>query len=178
MEEEWQILCQENLLLLSENTSLLSLLINVKSFALKRNNLSYLRSSPRWFTHGKGKGNIHFHFGAIHLAFSCNGRKCLLVVAKIALLDSWYMSYQHASIGTLQTTLNARMVFFTLFSNFNMSLNSSYLSTVLKVQVHISEATMVSNDLKAILYYQIIFRIQNHSLDIISLPKFLISIDS
>lgn len=110
----------------------------------------------------KREGHIHFHFGAIRLTCLCHGRKSFLVVAKIALLDSCYTRYQHASIGTLDTTLNARMMFFSVFSNFNMSLNnftkkkenmslnSLCLSTVLKVQVHICEATMVSNDFKAI----------------------------
>ena len=62
-------------------------------------------------------------------------------VSGMALLDSRFLEYQHAVIGTVQTTLNARTVFVTLFPNFNMPLKDSHLCDALKVQVQIIGAS-------------------------------------
>ncbi|KAL6003407.1 hypothetical protein ACLOJK_023630 [Asimina triloba] len=53
------------------------------------------------------EGYSHLHFGAVRLALTFHGRKGLPVAAKIALLDSRFINYQHACVGMMQTTLNA-----------------------------------------------------------------------
>ena len=79
------------------------------------------------------QGYTHLHFGAVRLALTFHGRKGLLVVSRISLLDSRFLEYQNAVIGTVQTTLNAGTIFVTLFPNFNMSLKDPHLCDVLKV---------------------------------------------
>lgn len=69
-----------------------------------------------------GQGFTHIHFGAVRLALTYHGRKGLPVSARIALLDTRMKKEKHACIGTIETTLNAGTVVFTLFPNFNMSL--------------------------------------------------------
>ena len=64
------------------------------------------------------QGYTHLHFGAIRLAFTFHGRKGLLIVFRISLLDSRFLKYQKAIIGIVQTTLNAGTVLVTLFSQF------------------------------------------------------------
>ena len=81
------------------------------------------------------QGYTHLHFGAVRLAFTFHGRKGLLIVSRISLLDSRFLKYQNAIIGTVQTTLNAGTVLVTLFPNFNMSLKDPHLCDALKVQV-------------------------------------------
>ena len=73
----------------------------------------------------------------VHLALTLHGRKCLPMVGRIALLDSRFLEYEHAVVRTIESTMNARTVFVTLFPNFNMSLKDPYLTTALKVQVQI-----------------------------------------
>ena len=77
------------------------------------------------------QGYTHLHFGAIRLALTFHGRKGLPVVSRISLLDSRFLEYQNAVIGTIQTTLNAGTIFVTLFPNFNMSLKDPHLCDVL-----------------------------------------------
>ena len=55
------------------------------------------------------------------------GRKSLPMVARLTLLDTWFKSYPHACITTIETTLNARIISITLFPNFNMSLANLHL---------------------------------------------------
>ena len=71
----------------------------------------------------------------------------------------------YAVIGTVQTTLNARIVFVTLFPNFNMSLKDPYLYDALKVQVLITGASQVQDTFAATLHYQFAYRLQNHPFD-------------
>ncbi|KAK9287575.1 hypothetical protein L1049_015996 [Liquidambar formosana] len=78
------------------------------------------------------EGFTHLHFGAIRLALTFHGRKGLPAVSRIALLDSRFTEYQHAVIGTVQTTLNASTVFITLSPNFNMPLKDHHLCDALK----------------------------------------------
>eukprot|EP00257_Ricinus_communis_P009318 XP_002527883.2 uncharacterized protein LOC8273460 [Ricinus communis] len=59
----------------------------------------------------------------------------LQVTARMSLLDTRYVKYEHAVIGTIITTLNTGSVVLTFFPNFNLSLNDPYLSTALKVQI-------------------------------------------
>ena len=81
------------------------------------------------------QGYTNLHFGAVRLALTFCGRKGLPVVSRISLLDSRFLEYQNAVMGTVQTTLNAGTIFVTLFPNFNMSLKDPHLCDALKVQV-------------------------------------------
>ena len=87
------------------------------------------------------QGYTHLHFGAVRLALTFHGRKGLPIVSRISLLDSRFLEYQNAVIGTVQTTLNAGTIFVTLFPNFNMSLKDPHLCDALKVQVQITRAS-------------------------------------
>ena len=69
------------------------------------------------------QGYSHIHYGAVRLALTFHGRKDLLVVARMTLFDIKFLEYKHACIGTVQTTLNARTVFVTLYLNFNIALS-------------------------------------------------------
>ena len=84
----------------------------------------------------------------------------------MALLDSRFLEYQHAVIGTVQTTLNARTVFVTLFPNFNMPLKDPHLCDALKVQVQIIGASQVQDTYAATLHYQLAYSLQNHAIDV------------
>ncbi|OWM64307.1 hypothetical protein CDL15_Pgr018879 [Punica granatum] len=99
----------------------------------------------------------------------------------MALLDTRFLEYQHACIGTIETTLNLGTVFVTLFPNFNMVLSESRLLTALKVQLQITGAPQVQDFVAATLHYQMAYRVQNHALDL-SLPgseeALIISMDS
>ncbi|KAK5842484.1 hypothetical protein PVK06_004848 [Gossypium arboreum] len=77
-------------------------------------------------------GYSHIHFGAVRLALNYHGTKGKLVVAKIALLDSRYLEYQHACIATIEATLNLGLVMVTLFPNFKMALVDPNLLEALK----------------------------------------------
>ncbi|CDP16520.1 unnamed protein product [Coffea canephora] len=114
----------------------------------------------------KQQGYTHIHFGAIRISLSFHGRKGLPVVARIALLDTRFKQYQHACIATTETTLNAGTVFVTLFPNFNMSLVDPHLLEALKVQVQIIGAEQVSDAIAATLHDQMVYRVQNHALDL------------
>ena len=101
----------------------------------------------------------------MRLALTFHGRKGLPVVSRISLLDSRFLEYQNAIIETVQTTLNARIVFVTLFPNFNMSLKNPHLCDALKVQVQITRASQVQDTFAAKLHYQLAYRLQNHAFD-------------
>ncbi|GAV83816.1 hypothetical protein CFOL_v3_27261 [Cephalotus follicularis] len=78
-----------------------------------------------------------------------------------------FLDYQHACIGTVETTLNAGTIFITLFLNINMSLLEPYLLSALKVQVQIFGAPQISSTFVATIHYQMAFRAQNHALDLV-----------
>ncbi|KAL0444948.1 UNVERIFIED_CONTAM: polyprotein [Sesamum latifolium] len=77
----------------------------------------------------------------IRLVLSYHGRKGLPVTAKIALLDTQFLEYEHAVIGTVLTTLNAGSIV-------------------------ITGANQVPASVMATLHHQLVFRLQNHSLDL------------
>ena len=79
-----------------------------------------------------------------------HGRKGLLVSSRVTLLDTRFKEFQHAVIGTVLTTLHAGSVLLTFYPNFNMSIKDPNLSTTIKVQVQL----------------QIVYRLQNHALDL------------
>ena len=53
-------------------------------------------------------GYTYLHFGVVRLALTFHGRKGLPVVSRISLLDSRFLEYQNAVIGTVQTTLDRK----------------------------------------------------------------------
>ena len=110
------------------------------------------------------QGYSHIHYGAVRLAF--HGRKCLSVVARMALLDTRFIEYQHAYIDTVQTTLNAGTVFVTLYPNFNIALSDPQLLSFLKVQLQLTGAPQTADSIVATLHYQMVYRVQNHALDL------------
>ncbi|KAF4369255.1 hypothetical protein F8388_022911 [Cannabis sativa] len=122
----------------------------------------------------------HIHFGAIHLALNYHGRKGLLVSTRIGLLDTRMRKYQHASITTIETTLNAGAVVVTLFSNFNMSLKDNRLTDAFKVEVQTVGVDQDPTSLGTTLHYQMAYRLQHHALDL-NIPQtqdaLLISVD-
>ncbi|GJS47538.1 putative zinc finger, CCHC-type containing protein [Tanacetum coccineum] len=116
--------------------------------------------------HCLAQGYTHIHFGAIRLALTFHGRKGLPAYSRIALLNTRFVEYQHACIGTIQTTLNAGTIFVTFYPNFNIPLNDPSLLTALKAQIHIGGTSQV-NTFQATFHYQMAYRVQNHSLDIL-----------
>lgn len=93
----------------------------------------------------KKEGYTHLHLGAVRLILSYNGRKGLPVTARISLLDTSYLHYEHAIIGTVLTTLNLGSVVVTFFPNFVLSLRDTSLESTFKVQVQISSAEQASS---------------------------------
>ncbi|KAK8596535.1 hypothetical protein V6N12_065021 [Hibiscus sabdariffa] len=108
-------------------------------------------------------GYSHIHFGAIRLALNYHGVEGRPVVARIALLDTRYLKYQDACIGTVEATMNNGLVMVTLFPNFTMALEDPNLMDALKVQIHIVGAPQVESSIIATLHYQIVYRIQDHA---------------
>ncbi|KAK9011313.1 hypothetical protein V6N11_044165 [Hibiscus sabdariffa] len=108
-------------------------------------------------------GYSHIHFGAIRLALNYHGVEGKPVVERIALLDTRYLKYQDACIGTVEATINNGLVIVTLFPNFTMALEDPNLMDALKVQIHIVGAQQVESSIIAILHYQIVYRVQDHA---------------
>ncbi|KAK9000993.1 hypothetical protein V6N11_082787 [Hibiscus sabdariffa] len=108
-------------------------------------------------------GYSHIHFGAIRLALNYHGVEGKPVVARIALLDTRYLKYQDACIGTVEATMNNGLVMVTLFPNFTMALEDPNLMDALKVQIHIVGAQQVESSIIATLHYQIVYRVQDHA---------------
>jgi len=120
--------------------------------------------------HWQTEGYTHLHYGAIRLVLSLHRRRGLPVSARVSLLDSSYLHYEHAVIGTVLTTLHAGSVVLTIFPNFNVSLRDHTISQRLKVQIQITGAEQVSEALSATLHHQIIYRLQDHAIDL-ALPS-------
>ncbi|WVY95104.1 hypothetical protein V8G54_034192 [Vigna mungo] len=120
--------------------------------------------------HWQHEGYTHLHYGAIRLILSLHGRRGLPVSARVSLLDSSFLHYENAVIGTVLTTLHARSVVLTMFPNYNVSLRDPTVPQRLKVQVQITGAGQVAEALCATLHHQIIYRLQNHAVNL-SLPS-------
>ena len=88
------------------------------------------------------------------------------VIARIALLDTRFKEYQHIVIGTVLTTLHAGSVLLTFYPNFNLSLEDPNLPTTLKVQIQLQGAELTPTSKIATLHHQIMYRLQNHALDL------------
>ncbi|KAH9705025.1 hypothetical protein KPL70_011712 [Citrus sinensis] len=86
--------------------------------------------------------------------------------ARIALLDTRFKEYQHAVVGTILTTLHAGSVLLTFYPNFNLSLEDPNLPTTLKVQIQLQGAEQTPTSKIATLHHQIVYRLQNHALDL------------
>ncbi|KAH9698141.1 hypothetical protein KPL71_023898 [Citrus sinensis] len=82
------------------------------------------------------------------------------------MLDTRFKQYQDAVIGTVLTTLHAGSVLLTFYPNFNLSLQDPNLPTTLKVQVQIQGAEQISSAKIATLHHQLVYRLQNHALDL------------
>ncbi|PON42240.1 Viral movement protein [Parasponia andersonii] len=132
---------------------------------------------PQWID----QGFSHIHFGAIRLALTYHGWKGLHVCAKIALLDTRMLKYQHAYIGIIETTLNADTYIVTFYPNFCMSLKDKRLTDAFKVQLQIIGVEQDPQAMGATLHYQMVYRVQNHALDL-ALPTtsdaLLVSVNS
>ncbi|CAG7906488.1 unnamed protein product [Brassica rapa] len=113
------------------------------------------------------QGYTHLHFGVVRIGLTLHARKSLPVIARIALIDFRLKFYQQACIGTVQTTLNAGTIFITLFPNFNVSLQDPNLLKTLKVQLQLVGASMQEKSVAATLHHQIVYRIQDHALDLV-----------
>ncbi|KAH9734770.1 hypothetical protein KPL71_017495 [Citrus sinensis] len=114
----------------------------------------------------KQEGYTHLHLGGIRLILTLHGRKGLPVTARLAMLDTRFKQYQDAVIGTVLTTLHAGSVLLTFYPNFNLSLQDPNLPTTLKVQVQIQGAEQISSAKIATLHHQLVYRLQNHALDL------------
>ncbi|PKI71202.1 hypothetical protein CRG98_008377 [Punica granatum] len=131
----------------SSDSSSVSLLTGLR-------NMSNLQEFPwQWIS----RGYMHLHFGAIQLALSYHDRKGSPVVARMALLDTRFLEYQHVYIRTIETTLHAGTIFVTLFPNFNMALSDPRLLIALKVQLQITGAPQVQDSVAATLHYQMAY---------------------
>ncbi|KAH9697742.1 hypothetical protein KPL71_023733 [Citrus sinensis] len=82
------------------------------------------------------------------------------------MLDTRFKQYQDAVISTVLTTLHAGSVLLTFYPNFNRSLQDPNLPTTLKVQVQIQGAEQISSAKIATLHHQLVYRLQNHALDL------------
>ncbi|KDP20659.1 hypothetical protein JCGZ_03822 [Jatropha curcas] len=125
-----------------------------------------LEIPEQFISQWKKQKYTHLHFGTIRLVLSYHGRQGLPVTARLSLLDTRYLQYEHAVIGTIATTLNAGSVVLTFFPNFNMSLEDPHLSTALKVQVQITGADRVPETISATLHHQIVYRLQDHAINL------------
>ncbi|KAH9780565.1 hypothetical protein KPL71_008131 [Citrus sinensis] len=114
----------------------------------------------------KREGYTHLYLEGIRLILTLHGRKGLPVTARIAMLDTRFKQYQDAIIGTVLTTLHAGSVLLTFYPNFNLSLQDPNLPTTLKVQVQIQGAEQISSAKIATLHHQLVYRLQNHALDL------------
>ncbi|KAH9693484.1 putative phospholipase A2 [Citrus sinensis] len=114
----------------------------------------------------KQEGYTHLHLGGIRIILTLHGRKGLPVTARLAMLDTRFKQYQDAVIGTVLTTLHAESVLLTFYPNFNLSLQDPNLPTTLKVQVQIQGAEQISSAKFATLHHQLVYRLQNHALDL------------
>ncbi|KAH9792641.1 hypothetical protein KPL71_004209 [Citrus sinensis] len=114
----------------------------------------------------KREGYTHLHLGGVRLILTLHGRKGLPVTARIALIDTRFKEYQHAVIGTVLKTLHAGSVLLTFYPNFNLSLEDPNLPTTLKVQIQLQGAEQTPTSKIATLHHQIVYRLQNHALDL------------
>ncbi|KAH1130234.1 hypothetical protein J1N35_001612 [Gossypium stocksii] len=88
-------------------------------------------------------GYSHIHSGTIPLTLNYHGAQGKPVVARVALLDSRYLEYQHAYIATIEVTLNSGLV-----------------------MIQIVGVPQVPSAIIATLHYQIVYRVQDHAFNL------------
>ncbi|KAH9801901.1 hypothetical protein KPL71_001197 [Citrus sinensis] len=125
-----------------------------------------LEIPSKLLTNRKREGYTHLHLGSIRLIFTLHGRKGLPVTVRLAMLDTRFKQYQDDVISTVLTILHAGSVLLTFYPNFNLSLQDPNLPTTLKVQVQIQGAEQISSAKIATLHHQLVYRLQNHALDL------------
>ncbi|KAH9780741.1 hypothetical protein KPL71_008198 [Citrus sinensis] len=125
-----------------------------------------LEIPSEFISNWKREGYTHLHLGGIRLILTLHGRKGLPVTARLAMLDTRFKQYQDVVIGTVLTTLYAGSVLLTFYPNFNLSLQDPNLPTTLKVQIQIQGAEQISSAKIATLHHQLVYRLQNHALDL------------
>ena len=81
---------------------------------------------------------------------------CSTPIQAVSGCSSWYCP-DHFTSGS---------VLLTFYPNFNLSLQDNNLSTALKVQVQIQGAEQISSVKMATLHHQLVYRLQNHVLDL------------
>ncbi|KAI5438191.1 hypothetical protein KIW84_024076 [Lathyrus oleraceus] len=123
--------------------------------AKKKENWGTVRYDPRRSDHhhfvGRD-GSLEAHLARkvmFCLCFSLPEPRCWLVGRALAL-----------------ALLDARSVLLTIFPNYNVILNDNTLPTRLKVQVQITGIDQVPEAMSATLHHQMIYRLQNHSIDL------------
>lgn len=90
-------------------------LISILFLLLSKRTLSTCKYPHNSYASGLLKVTHTFIFCAIPLALTFHGPKGLPAVARMALLDLVF-EYQHACIGTVETTLNAAIAASRLYS--------------------------------------------------------------
>ncbi|KAH9668335.1 hypothetical protein KPL70_021376 [Citrus sinensis] len=125
-----------------------------------------LEIPPDLVANWKREGYTHLHLGGVRLILTLHGRKGLPITTRIALLDTRFKQYQHAVIGTVLTTLHAGSVLLTFYPNFNLSLEDPNFPTTIKVQIQLQEAEQTPTSKIATLHHRIVYRLQNHALDL------------
>ncbi|KAH9780635.1 hypothetical protein KPL71_008147 [Citrus sinensis] len=125
-----------------------------------------LEIPPELISNWKREGYTHLHLEGVRLILTLHGRKGLPVIARIVMFDNRFKQHQDAVVGTVLTTLHAGSVLLTFYPNFNLSLQDTNLSTALKVQVQIQGAEQISSAKMATLHHQLVYRLQNHALDL------------
>ena len=122
-------------------------------------------------TNWKWEGYTHLHLDVVKLIITLHGRKCLPVTVRIALLDTRFKQYQHVVIGIVLTTLHIESVLLTFYPNVNMFLEDPNLPTTIKVQIQLQGADQTGTSKIATLHHQIVYRLQNHALDLPTAQK-------
>ncbi|XLU77161.1 hypothetical protein S245_000582, partial [Arachis hypogaea] len=129
-----------------------------------------LEIAPELIQSYLNQGYTHLHLGAVRLILTLHGRRSLPVIAKVALLDTTFKEYQHGLIGALVTTLSNGSVILTIAPNFTMRLSDPTICQRLKIQIQLVEVIQDSNAEQATLHHQVLYRVQDHALDL-NLPN-------
>lgn len=111
-------------------------------------------------------GYTHIHIGATKITRTFHGRHGQEVTGNLAILDTRYLTYNQAVIGTAQITMNAGAVFLTLYPNYNIHLRDPFLFKSLVTQVQFCGLNVQHGAIAATLHYQMAYRLQNHAINL------------
>ena len=121
-----------------------------------------LEIPPELISNWKREGYTHLHIGGVRLILTLHGRKGLPVITRLAMLDTRFIHYQDAVIGTVLTE-----VFYSLSIQISTFLfQDTNLSTALQVQVQIQGAEQIFSTKITTFHHQLVYRLQNHALDL------------